>query len=220
MKKTLAFLTKIKKNNNTEWMKSHKDEYLEARKEFEFLVQELIVRLSQWDERFQFLEPKDCIFRFNRDIRFSDNKNPYKENFAAFFGVGGKKSSLPGYYVSISPKEIFVGGGLWHPESDKLIKVRRYIYRHGNELMKIVNDKKFRKTFVELSTEDTLKRVPRGFEADHPFADFIKLKSFVASKDFSSKESLEKSFGQKIDKALKDLKPFNDFLQKALEHSL
>lgn len=217
MKKTLTFLSKIKKNNNTEWMKSHKDEYLEARKEFEFLVQELIVRLSQWDEKFQYLEPKDCIFRFNRDIRFSDNKNPYKENFAAFFGVGGKKSYLPGYYVSISPKEIFVGGGLWHPEADKLIRVRRFIGRNGDQLVKIINDKKFKRTFGELSTEDTLKRVPRGFEPDQPFANFLKLKSFIASKDFSPKEALEKNFGQKIDKALQDLKPFNEFLKKALE---
>jgi len=198
-------------------MKSHKDVYLEARKEFESLVQEVIVRLAQWDERFQYLEPKDCIFRFNRDIRFSDNKNPYKENFAAFFGVGGKKSYLPGYYVSISPKEIFVGGGIWHPETDKLIKVRRFIAKSGDELKKIVNDKKFKKTFGEISTEDTLKRVPRGFEADHPFAGFIKLKSFVASKEFSQKEALEKSFGQKIDKTLQILRPFNDFLTKALE---
>ena len=196
-------------------MKANKESYLEARKEFEFLVQELIVRLSQWDERFTFLEPKNCIFRFNRDIRFSDNKNPYKENFAAFFGVGGKKSPLPGYYVSISPKEIFVGGGLWQPEPDRLQAVRRYILENGDELQKIIASKKFKNTFGELSTEDTLKRVPRGFDSDHPFAEFLKLKSFVASKDFAAKDALEKAFGAKIDKTLRELKPLNDFLLKA-----
>lgn len=220
MKKTLSFLRKIKKNNNTEWMKANKEEYLEARKEFEFLVQELIVRLSQWDDRFTFLEPKNCIFRFNRDIRFSDNKNPYKENFAAFFGIGGKKSTLPGYYVSISPKEIFVGGGLWQPEPDKLIKVRRYVADHGDELQKIIKDKKFVKTFGTLSDEDTLKRVPKGFDADHEFANFLKLKSFIASKEFTATEALDKNFGKNIDKALKDLKPLNDFLHKALTSDL
>lgn len=212
MKKTLAFLRKVKKNNNTEWMKANKEEYLEARKEFEFLVQELIVRLSQWDDRFSFLEPKNCIFRFNRDIRFSDNKNPYKENFAAFFGIGGKKSTLPGYYVSISPKEIFVGGGLWQPEPDKLIKVRRYVAEHGDELQKIIKDKKFVKTFGTLSDEDTLKRVPKGFDADHEYAEFLKLKSFIASKEFTATEALDKNFGKNIDKALQALKPLNDFL--------
>ncbi|MFL5783253.1 MAG: DUF2461 domain-containing protein [Bacteriovoracaceae bacterium] len=212
MKKTLTFLKKIKKNNNTQWMQGHKSEYLEARKEFEFLVQEIIVRLSQWDDRFGTLEPKDCIFRFNRDIRFSDNKNPYKENFAAFFGMGGKKSTLPGYYVSISPNEVFAGGGVWRPEADKLQLVRRYILENGDELKKIVTSKSFKKTFGGLSDEDTLKRVPRGFDADHPFADFVKLKSFIASKDFSVKEATEKGFGQKIDKVFRELKPLNDFL--------
>lgn len=217
MKKTLAFLRKIKKNNNTEWMKANKEEYLEARKEFEFLVQELIVRLSQWDDRFSYLEPKDCIFRFNRDIRFSDNKNPYKENFAAFFGIGGKKSTLPGYYFSISTKEIFAGGGLWQPEPDKLIKVRRYVAENGDELTKIIKQKSFMKTFGTLSDEDTLKRVPKGFDAEHPYADYLKLKSFIASKEFTATEAVEKNFGQKIDKALKDLKPLNDFLHEALK---
>jgi len=219
MKKTLTFLRKIKKNNNTEWMKANKEEYLEARKEFEFLVQEIIVRISQWDDRFSYLEPKNCIFRFNRDIRFSDNKNPYKENFAAFFGIGGKKSELPGYYISISPKEIFAGGGLWHPEADKLIKIRRYISRHGDELTRIVNNKKFIATFGGLSDEDTLKRVPRGFDSDHKYADFLKLKSIVASQVFHTSAALEKDFGKKIDKALKELKPLNDFLHKALTES-
>jgi uncharacterized protein (TIGR02453 family) len=217
MKKTLAFLRKIKKNNNTEWMKANKEEYLEARKEFEFLVQEVIVRLSQWDDRFSYLEPKDCIFRFNRDIRFSDNKNPYKENFAAFFGIGGKKSSLPGYYVSVSTKEIFVGGGLWQPEPDKLIKVRRYIAENGDELTKIIKSKKFVNMYGSISEEDTLKRVPKGFDAEHPYAHFLKLKSFIASKDFTAKDAVEKSFGQKIDKAFKELKPMNDFLGESLQ---
>lgn len=199
-------------------MKAHKDEYLEARTEFEFLIQEVIVRLSQWDDRFGQLEPKNCIFRFNRDIRFSDNKKPYKENFAAFFGIGGKKSILPGYYVSVSPKEIFAGGGLWHPEPGELQKVRRYILENGEELDQIVTSKKFKQAFGGVSDEDTLKRVPKGYDADHAFADYLKLKSFVASKDFSVKEATEKGFGLKIDKAFRELKPLNDFLHAALNH--
>ena len=198
-------------------MKANKEEYLEARKEFEFLVQELIVRLSLWDDRFSYLEPKNCIFRFNRDIRFSDNKNPYKENFAAFFGIGGKKSPLPGYYVSVSPKEIFAGGGLWHPEADNLAKLRSYIAENGEDLARIVENKKFIATFGSLSEEDTLKRVPRGFEQDHPYGHFLKLKSIVASQDFPSSSALEKGFGQKIDKVFKELRPMNDFLIKALK---
>lgn len=217
MKKTLTFLRKVNKNNNTEWMQAHRDEFLEARKEFEFLVQEVIVRISQWEPRLEFLEPKNCIFRFNRDIRFSNNKNPYKENFAAFFGIGGKKSTLPGYYFSVSPKEIYAGGGLWQPEPDRLVKVRRYLAENGDELQSIVSARGFKKTFGELSDEDVLKRVPKGYPADHEFAEFLKLKSIVASRDFSQTEALEKKFGEKIDKALRELKPLNAFLEEALK---
>lgn len=197
-------------------MQAHKHEYLEARKEFEFLVQEIIVRMGEWDSRFGQLEPKNCIFRLNRDIRFSDNKNPYKENFAAFFGIGGKKSTLPGYYISISPKEIFVGGGLWQPEPPMLARVRRHVGKHGTELTKIITNKNFKKNFGSLSEEDTLKRVPKGFENDHEYAHFLKLKSFIASKEFTATEATGKGFGQKIDKVLRELGPLNQFLEEAL----
>lgn len=200
-------------------MKANKEEYLEARKEFEFFIQELIVRLSLWDSRFEYLEPKDCIFRLNRDIRFSDNKKPYKENFAAFFGVGGKKSTLPGYYVSISPKEIFAGGGLWQPEADKLIKVRRFVVKNGIELKAIEGAKSFKKNFGTLSDEDKLKRVPKGFDADHPMADYLKLKSFIASREFTTAEAIQKNFGKEVDKTFQALKPLNDYLLRSLQAS-
>ena len=201
-------------------MKANKEEYLEARKEFEFFVTELIVSLSLWDSRFEHLEPKNCIFRLNRDIRFSDNKKPYKENFAAFFGVGGKKSTLPGYYVSISPKEIFAGGGLWQPEPDKLIKVRRFVVKNGTELKALEGAKSFKKNFGRLSDEDKLKRVPKGFDADHPMAEYLKLKSFIASREFTTAEATSKNFGKEVDKTFQALKPMNDYLLRSLQASL
>ncbi|MBA2405103.1 MAG: DUF2461 domain-containing protein, partial [Bdellovibrionales bacterium] len=167
MKNTVSFLKKIAKNNNTPWMHAHKDEYLTAKKELEFLVQELITRISQWDSRLPHLEVKECVFRFNRDTRFSDNKNPYKENFGAFFAYGGKKGGLPGYYLHVSPKEIFVAGGIWMPEADKLTAIRRHIMENGDELVKIMKDKKFSKVFSGLSTENILKRPPKGFPSEH-----------------------------------------------------
>lgn len=213
MKKVIPFLKKLSRNNNSEWMKTHRSEYLGARAEFESFVQELIARLSVWDERYFGLEPKECIFRLNRDVRFSNNKNPYKENFAAFLAPGGKKSERPGYYVSLSPKEIFVGGGLWHPEPEKLLSIRRKIRDEGEELEKIVTSRKFKSTFGDLSDEDTLKRVPKGFDADHPQASYLKLKSVVASIDFSVKESEAKDFGKKVDKVFQALSPLNNFLK-------
>lgn len=217
MKKSLTFLKKIAKNNNSEWMREHKDEYLEAKSEFEFLVQELITRINMWENRLPFLEPKNCTFRLNRDVRFSDNKKPYKENFGAFISYGGKKGNLPGYYIHLSPKEIFVAGGVWMPEAPDLMKVRRHIAHHGNELEKILSNKAFKKSFSGLEQSSALKRPPKGFEADQPYIDLIKLKSFVVSKVLTSKDAMSPSFGKSVDKEFKLMKPLNDFFLEALK---
>lgn len=219
MKTTINFLKKLKKNNNTEWMHSHKDEYLAAKKEFEFLVQEIIAHIGEWDSRLPFMEPKNCTFRINRDIRFSDDKSPYKDNFGAFFAYGGKKSGLPGYYFHVSPKECFVAGGLWMPEADKLLKVRRHIADSGEALEVVLKDKNFKKTFKSLSDESALKRPPKGFSPDDPNIEFIKLKSFVVVKNLSVEEILKPGLGKLVDKHFKQMKPLNDFLYNALRDS-
>jgi uncharacterized protein (TIGR02453 family) len=215
MKNTISFLKKISKNNNTPWMHAHKDEYNVAKAEFAFLVQELIVRISSWDTRLPHLEVKDCVFRFNRDTRFSDNKNPYKENFGAYFAYGGKKGGLPGYYLHVSPKEIFVAAGIWMPEADKLLSIRRHILDQGDELEKILKDKKLKKDFLGLSTEHMLKRPPKGFPADHKNIELLKFKSFTISSPLSLEQVLSPGFAKVIDQRFKVLKTFNQFLLEA-----
>jgi uncharacterized protein (TIGR02453 family) len=217
MKKSLSFLKKISKNNNTEWMHAHKDEYLEAKSEFDTLVQELIARISSWDSRLPYLEPKNCTFRLNRDIRFSDNKKPYKENFGAFMGYGGKKGGLPGYYFHLSPKEIFVAGGIWMPEAPELLKIRRYISENGDEFEKILANKAFNKTFGQLENENALKRPPKGFYAENPYIEFLKLKSFIVSKPISAKDAVKPGLGKIIEKDFKIIKSLNDFLFTGLD---
>ncbi len=216
MKKTIDFLKKIKKNNNTEWMHAHKDEYLAAKKEFEFLTQELITRASVWEDKLPYLEPKHCTFRFNRDTCFSDNKNPYKENFGAFIAYGGKKGGLPGYYLHLSPKEIFVAAGVWMPEAEQLKNVRQYLTTEGDELKKILTDKKFKKTFPVMDTDHVLKRPPKGFPADHPHVELLKFKSFTVSAPLSLDVALSPGFGKIVDQHFKLALPFNRLFLEAL----
>lgn len=217
MKKTIDFLKKIKKNNNTEWMHAHKDEYLGAKKEFEFLTQELITRASEWESKLPYLEPKHCTFRFNRDTRFSDNKNPYKENFGAFIAYGGKKGGLPGYYLNLAPKDLFVAGGVWMPEADQLKNVRQYLANEGDELVKILSDKKFKKIFPQMDTDHVLKRPPKGFEANHPYVELLKFKSFTVSAPLSLEEAFKPGFGKIVDQHFKLMRPFNQFFLEALK---
>lgn len=219
MKKTMDFLKKIKKNNNTEWMHAHKDMYVGAKEEFAFLTQELITRVKEWETNLPYLEPKNCVFRFNRDIRFSDNKNPYKENFGAFMGYGGKKSSLPGYYIHVSPKEIFVAGGVWMPEAEELKTIRREIMETGDEFLKILNDKKFKKEFGGLDETYKLKRPPKGFSADNKYIELLKYKSFTVSSPLTLEDALKPGFGKLIDAKFKLMRPFNQYLNEAMKVS-
>lgn len=197
-------------------MHAHKDEYITAKKEFEFLVQEMIVRIQDWDPKLPHLEVKGCTFRFNRDIRFSDNKNPYKENFGAWFSYGGKKSSLPGYYLHVSPKEIFVAGGVWMPEPNELVSIRRYIAKHGDKLENILKEKKFNKSFEGLDTDHMLKRPPKGFDADNKYVEFLKYKSFTVSAPMTLEQLLKPGFGKMADVQMRLIKPFNHFLFDAV----
>lgn len=217
MKNTISFLKKIAKNNNTPWMHAHKEEYLTAKKEFEFLVQEIIHRLREWDPKMPMLEPKECTFRFNRDTRFSDNKKPYKENFGAYLGYGGKKSSLPGYYLHIAPKEVFVAGGVWMPEAPDLLKVRRYLAHNGQTLEKIMKEKSFKKLFDGLDSTHLLKRPPKGFFADDPNIELIKYKSFTISHNMKVEDVLKPGFGKVVDKNFQAMKAFNHFFYEAMK---
>jgi len=219
MKNTISFLKKIQKNNNTPWMHAHKDEYLVAKKEFEFLVQELIMRIGEWDAHLPHLDVKECVFRFNRDTRFSDNKNPYKDNFGAFFAYGGKKGGLPGYYLHVSPKENFVAGGIWMPEADKLLSIRRYILNHGTELVNILKDNKFKKVYPGLNTDQMLKRAPKGFPADHEHVELLKFKSFTVSTPMTLEQVLRPGLGKVVDQKFKTMKPLNNFLYEALRNT-
>jgi uncharacterized protein (TIGR02453 family) len=162
------------------------------------------------------MEIKDCTFRFNRDIRFSNNKNPYKENFGAFFSYGGKKGNQPGYYLHVSPKESFLAGGVWLPEAGELLSIRRYLVKNGNKLDKILKDKKFKKVFGELNTDYVLKRPPKGFYEDTPHIEFLKYKSFTVSSSLTLEQILKPGFGKYVDQHFKILKPYNYFLADAI----
>lgn len=216
MKETLTFLKKLIKNNYTPWMHAHKGEYLAAKKEFEFLVQELIFRLREWDKKIPDLELKDCVFRINRDTRFSDNKKPYKENFACFISYGGKKSNLPGYYFHLSPKEIFLAGGVWMPEPEDLARIRRHIAEHGDQLKAILSQRGFKKTFGGLWEDQVLKRPPKGYTQDHPYIEFLKHKSFVVSALLTQAEVLKPNLGKNLETKFKEIKLLNEFLAEAL----
>ena len=156
----LKFLKALADNNHKDWMDTNKAWYLEVRGNFLKEVEELLRKVSDWEPALSTLHPKDCVFRQNRDVRFSANKDPYKTNFAAYFSVGGKKSNGPGYYLHIQPGQSFIAGGIWMPPADVLKKIRQEIDYSGDELRKILSNPDFRKTFPNLEG-DQLKTTPK-----------------------------------------------------------
>lgn len=218
MRPYLAFLSALAEHNSKEWMDANKGWYLETR---EILLEDVAIMLKQLSEMEPELlafKPKDCVFRQNRDIRFSANKTPYKTNFGIYFAPGGKKSPGPGYYVQIQPGNSFLAGGIWMPEADMLKKIRKEIDYSGEELEQIENDPEFKQLFSKIEGE-RLKTSPRDYNSDHRYIDYLKLKSFNVTHPLSDKAVDSGVFIQFALDGFRRMKPFNDFLSRAIEES-
>jgi uncharacterized protein (TIGR02453 family) len=218
--KTLQFLTKLKKNNSREWFNQHRDDYDAAKENFIELVNQILAQAGQFDQDIAVLSYKDCIFRINRDVRFSKNKDPYKNNMAAYFVKGGKKSWLAGYYFHCEPGgKSFIGGGLYGGEPDQIKKVRQEIDYNWEEFKGILQNKKFKQTFGDLSREEgmSLIREPKGYDKDNPAIDYIKLKNFIVSVPVTDEELTDKKIIKKIITCFATMQPMLQFLNRAIE---
>jgi uncharacterized protein (TIGR02453 family) len=215
---TLKFLKDLKKNNNKPWFDSHRDKYEEAKSDFETFIQSVIDRHGKKDETIKDLVAKKCSFRINRDIRFSKDKTPYKSNMGASINRGGKKSIFSGYYIHIEPGKSFVGGGLWTPMPEETKKVRQEIDYCYDEFKSILSAKKFKSVYGGLyeGEEVSLKKTPQGFEPDNPAAAYLRLKSWLAMKEFTDSEVNSREFLQKTLQAFEALQPMLRFINRAL----
>lgn len=217
---TLKFLKDLQKNNNKPWFDAHRKNYEAARADFTAFIQQVIDAHAKKDPTIKNSRAKDCLFRINRDIRFSKNKTPYKNNFGASINKGGRQSaSTAGYYFQVQPGRSFTGGGIWMPEPEDLRKMRQEIDYNFTDLKKIISSKKFKSVYGDLSQEAEYKlvRLPKGYEADNPAAEYLKLKSFIAEigikdADLSSKDLLKKTLN-----AFEALQPLVEFINQALE---
>ncbi|HRS68437.1 MAG TPA: DUF2461 domain-containing protein, partial [Paludibacteraceae bacterium] len=162
--------------------------------------------------------PDECIFRIYRDIRFSPNKQPYKNHFGAYIAPhGGRKSLLSGYYLHIQPDASFFSGGIYCPEPAALKRLRESIDIHYEELVAITNVQAFKNAFDEIVSPEALKRVPTGFASDSPAAEWLKFKHFIVQHPVSDAEFIASDFHEKALSVFRAMKPFNDFLNEALE---
>ncbi|MEI6086421.1 MAG: DUF2461 domain-containing protein [Bacteroidota bacterium] len=216
---TLKFLQALKKNNSREWFDVNRKQYEFAKADFAALVDAIIYSFGKKDPSIAGLLAKECVFRINRDVRFSKNKDPYKTNMGASITAGGKKVMMAGYYFHLEPGgKSFVGGGLYMAEPDKLKKVRQEIDYGWAEFSKIIQNKKFKENYSDLDRSEgmSLVREPKGYEKDNPAIDYIKLKSWIALKPISDKELTEKELVKSITTSFEALYPLIVFLNTAL----
>jgi len=216
---TLKFLRDLKKNNNKPWFDAHRPQYESAKKDFEVFIQEVITKHGKNDPDIKDIIAKNCLFRINRDVRFSKDKSPYKSNMGAYISKGGKKSPFGGYYFHCEPGQSFIGGGIWQPEPDKIRKVRQEIDYNWDEFKKIIGSKKFKSVYNDLHTGDdmSLSKVPQGFEKDNPAATYLKLKSWVAMRNIKDTDLTSKGLLKLTLDTFDTLLPLLRFLNRAVE---
>lgn len=217
---TLRFLSQLKKNNNKPWFDAHRAQYEAARIDFTNFIQLVIDVLQKSDPTITGLSARDCQFRINRDIRFSKDKRPYKENFGAFICRGGRKSHFAGYYFHCAPGSSFIGGGLWMPEPAQLKKVRQEIDYNWEEFQAILKEKNFKKIFGTLykGGDVSLATVPKGYEKDNPAIEYLKLKSLIAEAPVSNEDLTRGSLHKKTVQAFQTLQPLLLFINRSLEN--
>ena len=216
---TLKFLKDLKKNNNKPWFDAHRKEYESAKGDFMAFIQVVIDKHSKSDPTIKSVTAKDCMFRINRDIRFSKDKSPYKTNMGAYINHGGKKSIFGGYYFHCEPGQSFVGGGLWMPMPPELNKVRQEIDYNFEAFRKIITSKKFKSVYNGLSSEPeyVLIRLPKGYEPTNPAAEYLKMKSFVSMAALKDTELTSKDLVKKTAEAFAALQPLIDFINESLD---
>lgn len=215
---TLKFLNDLKKNNHKPWFDAHRKEYEAAKNDYATFIQAVIDKHAKSDPTIKSIIAKDCMFRINRDVRFSKDKSPYKTNMGAYISRGGKKSIYGGYYFHCEPGQSFVGGGLWMPLPPELSKVRQEIDYNFEKFKKIITSKKFKSVYSDLSRdpEYILSRVPKGYEPDNPAAEYLKLKSFVSMTALKDADLTSKDLLKKVTTAFEALQPVIEFVNESL----
>ncbi|MCE3258889.1 MAG: hypothetical protein K0S12_530 [Bacteroidetes bacterium] len=218
MKNVFTFLKKLKANNNKDWFDAHKEDYLEAKEEFEAYINEILTGIKKFDKQIDpSLTAKQCTFRIYKDVRFSKDKTPYKTNMGASMNPGGKKSLTAGYYLHCEPGGSFLAGGVYMPEPDMLSAIRQEIDYNPQPLLKLMKAAPFKKYFKGLDEEDKLKTVPKGYDKTHPHIEILKNKHFLVSHYFSDKDMLDPKNSKNIIEGFKAMYPFLEYLRKAQE---
>jgi uncharacterized protein (TIGR02453 family) len=212
----MSFLRNLAKNNRREWFQPRKpifDEKVKA--PMVELVNAMTAAMMDFAPDYV-TEPEKAIYRIYRDTRFSKDKTPYKTHIAASFARrGAQKHTTAGYYFSVSPQEVEVGGGIYMPLPDTLRAVRHHLAEHHEEFRRIASNRASRKLLGGVQGEQ-LSRVPKGFDAEHPAADLLRYKQYLLFTVLEPALATTPGLYGELIKRFRAMTPFLEFLNAPL----
>lgn len=212
-KDTIKFFKELKINNNREWFNDNKSRYTDIRESYISFLESVYPHICEFDPDLKGIDVRKSVFRINRDVRFSNDKSPYKTSIAGVLIAGGRRnfSERAGYYLHLEPEESIIAGGAYLPPSAWINRIRKEISADSETFRKIISENKFVRYFGVLSG-DKLKSAPKGYSKDDPNIDLLRYKSFLAVNEISEQEVLSDGFGDHFIEVARALKPLNDFL--------
>jgi len=225
MKTSISFLSELITNNHKEWFDANRDNYREAQNEFNRFVDRLIPEIRQFDPTIGSITAKDCVYRIYRDVRFSNDKTPYKNHFGAYIAQGGRKSPLGGYYFHIEPagagylNNSMWAGGIYCPNAPILKAIRTDIYEHIDEYKAIIQNREFTDTFRWFGG-NMLTTAPKGFPKDFPDIELIKSKDYTYYRNIDEQTLLSDRLLEESIRVFRLMLPFNRFMNRAILYHL
>ncbi len=221
MRETITFLKELAANNNKQWFDANRARYRVLRTRFEELTAELIDGITTFDAEVQGLKPKDCIFRINRDTRFSNDKSPYKTHFSAYICPHSKKSGYAGYYFHVEPEgdgmighSLLAAGAVCIPPI-VLKSIREEILDNGDQMLSSIAAAKG----FEIDHSYSLKRTPTGFPSGTPYDELLKLKDVCLGRTLSVEELYSADLLPRVIEAFRTTHPFITQINRAIRYA-
>lgn len=210
---TLQFLKDLSSNNNRPWFQANKARFEAAQENMKQFMKAVEQALGETDH----LEEAN-LFRIYRDVRFSQDKSPYKNHFGIHLSRATKRLR-GGYYLHIEPGASFAGGGFWEPNTEDLKRIRDEFAADDKPIRKVIANPTFQKYFGVMHG-DELKTAPKGYEKDHPAIDLIRKKSFTVHRNFTDDEVLSDNFLQEVKLSFEAMRPYFDYMSMVLTTDL
>ena len=223
MKTVIAYLNNLSQHNNREWFVANKQRYTEAQARFNAIVEKVIMGIAQFDPSVANLTAKDCTYRIYRDVRFSKDKSPYKTHMGAYICPGGKKSGFSGYYFHVGiggegyPAAHMLAAGDYICDP-KVLKILREDICYGEgDFADILKNKVSPEFWLDESS--ALKKVPAGFPADSPYAQYLKLRVFCLCYEPDTDFMTSPDMPERTAELFKTTYPFLQYINRAIEYT-